>query len=163
MPPSNAIEQAKQDYLHAKNQLCSALANIPEDRLNWSPSPTARTPIEIVAHCAIAVKSIHEQMTGTPFHFNSTEEADIAFRKEELQFHTSEQVLGYLEEVSTRYTRWLDTVTADNLNSMVVLPFGLGAMPLENWLQISPNHTRGHIAQLEYLQTVYGDRDWHLR
>ncbi len=156
------IEQAKATYLQAKAQLCSTFGNIPEERLNWSPSQTARTPIQIVAHCATAVKSINAQMEGTPFHYKTTAEAETAFRKDELQFHSREQVLNYLEEVSNNYLAWLDALTPERLASIAQLPFGLGAMPVENWLPFPAHHTRHHAAQLEYIQTIYGDQDWHL-
>ena len=46
------IEHAKTDFLQAKERLCQALAATPDDRLNWAPSATARTPIQQTAHAA---------------------------------------------------------------------------------------------------------------
>lgn len=43
---------------------------------------------------------------------------------------------------------------------MVVLPFGLGADPMSYMVSIGPIHTRENLAQLEYLQTIYGNREW---
>lgn len=160
--PSETIERAKAAYVHSKAQLCSAFANIPDERLNWSPSSTARTPIQIVAHAAEAVKFINEQLDGIPFQHKSTAEADAAFREWEGQFNSREQVIGLLEEISTRYLAWLDNLTPKRLESEVDLPFNLGTMSIASWLTAAPDHTRFHAAQLEYIQTIYSDRDWHL-
>ena len=158
----DTIDQAKAAYLQAKTSLCSTFAHTPDERLNWSPSPTARTPIQIVAHAAMAVQNIHQWMSGTPFHHKTTADADAAFRASEQKFHSREQVLGFLDDVSANYLAWLDELTPEHLESKVELPFGLGSTPLENGLDAAPNHTRGHIAQLEYIHTIYGDHDWRL-
>ena len=42
---NEVIEEAKAEYLQAKERLIKALATTPDDRINWSPSPTSRTPI----------------------------------------------------------------------------------------------------------------------
>ena len=130
--------------------------------MNWSPAPTARTPVQIVAHSAMAVKYIHQQMDGIPFHHKTTAEADAAFREWEQHFDSREQVIGFLDEVSENYLASLDGLTPERLETMAELPFGLSAMPVEAWLKAAPDHIRSHIPQLEYLQTIYGDRDWHL-
>ena len=154
-------EQAKAAYLHSTAQLRSAFAYISEEKLNWSPSPTARTPVQIVAHAAQAVNFIHQQMSGVPFRHKTTAEADAAFRDWERQFDSREQVIGLLEEVSVNYLNWLDGLTQERLETITDLPFGLGAMPVESWLAAAPAHTQFHTAQLEYIQTICDDRDWH--
>jgi hypothetical protein len=156
------IDHAKAAFLQAKSQLSCALANVSEERLNWSPSPSARTPIQIVAHCATAIKYIHQQMDGTPFNHKTTAEADAAFRAEESAFQSREQALEYLETVSASYLAFLGTLTDERLDATEALPFGLGVLPVREWLGAAPGHTQGHVAQLEYLQTINGDRDWRL-
>jgi hypothetical protein len=157
-----AIDQAKADFIHAISQLRSAFGNIPDERLDWSPSPAARTPVHIVAHVAQAVQYIQQQMNGIPFRYKTTSEADAAFREWEQQFRTREQALRLLETVSEEYLSWLAGLTPERLEAPAELPFGLGVMPVGKWLTAAPSHTRFHAAQLEYFQTIFGDRDWHL-
>lgn len=156
------VKRAKDAYLRAKSQLCSAFAVISDEYVNWSPAETARTPAQIVAHCAASVRYIQQQMDGTPFAPATTAEADAMFREWERGFQTRAQALALLEEVSEQYVAWLDALTVERLASVVALPFGLGAIPVEAFLGAAPDHTRGHAAQLEYIQTLTGDRDWHL-
>jgi hypothetical protein len=156
------IERAKTEFLHAKSRMSRALETTPDERLNWSPSPTARTPIQQVAHAAKAVKNMKETFDGNTFQAESTAEAEQRFREWEIQFSTREEVIDLLERNSAEYLAWLDTLTPDRLNSMVKLPFNLGEAPMMACLSFPPAHTHGHASQMEYIQTIYGDQDWHL-
>jgi hypothetical protein len=158
----NEIENAKQDFLQAKGALMNAFAHTPDDRLNWSPSPTARTPIQLAAHAASGFTMIHKQIAGTPFHIKDPKEADIHFREWERQFSTREQVNQLIEDNSAEYVTWLDSLTPESLEGNWILPFGLGEMPKAMSLGIVPMHTRTHVAQIEYIQTILGDHDWHM-
>ena len=44
---------------------------------------------------------------------------------------------------------------------MVILLFGVGAVPMSLAMTSPPLHTMVHTGQLEYLQTILGDRVWH--
>ena len=61
------ISQAKAELIRAKDRMTRALATTPDDKINWSPSPTARTPIQEVAHSVMAVSGIQGMLTGKPF------------------------------------------------------------------------------------------------
>ncbi len=60
----DVISKTKADFVRAKEDLARAFATTPEDRINWSPSPTARTPVQIVAHAAEAIRNIHNFLNG---------------------------------------------------------------------------------------------------
>jgi len=161
-PSRERIDQAKASFLQAKQRLESALETTPDDRINWSPSATSRTPLALVAHAAGAIKNIHETLDGRTFFANSTTEADIGFREWERQFTTREHVLELLEQNSADYVAWLDALAPERLESLVEMPFGLGQVPLGIALTFPPAHTIDHAAQIVYVQTIYGDHDWHM-
>jgi hypothetical protein len=157
----DVISQAKAEFIHAKQRIEHSLATTPDDRINWAPSPTARTPIQTIAHAADSVKHIHGMLDGRPFQSASPAEADIAFHEWERQFTTREQVLCVLNENSANYLAWLDTLTSDRLDTMIELPFDLGSAPIRMGLTFPVRHTHEHAAQIEYIQTIYGDLDRH--
>ncbi len=157
----DTIHQAKSAFLQAKGRLAHALTTTPDDRINWSPSPTARTPVQQVAHAAAAIKALHETFDGRTFKAASTAEADQGFREWEQGLRTREEALGLLEKNSAEYLAWLDTLTPERLALMIELPFGLGQVPLSVAITFPPAHTNDHAAQIDYIQTVYGDHDWH--
>jgi hypothetical protein len=154
------ISQAKAELNRAKDRIAHVLAKTPDDKINWSPSPTARTPLQIVGHAAASNLWIRDMMAGKPFPFASLAEADAAGRTGEKQFTTREQVSGLLEQTTADYFAWLDTLTPEQIGGMVTLPFG--AMPMAVAITIPADHIRGHAAQLDYVQTCYGDHDWHM-
>ncbi|MDQ2687772.1 MAG: DinB family protein [Armatimonadota bacterium] len=161
MPNTTTVEQAKAEFLRAKEAITQALATTPDDRINWSSAPTARTPIECVAHAAFVVKGLHGVLNGQPLAASDPVEADRGLREWEKQFHTRDAVLSLLEQNSADYVAWLDALTPERLASMVEMPFNSGPAPMIVGLTLIPGHMNWHTAQVNYIQTIYGDRDWH--
>ena len=100
-------------------------------------------------------------MAGRTFSVPTREEADVFHRNYESQFKTREQAIELMEANSAAYLDWLDTLTTDRFDEMVLLPFDLGSAPMRLVITFPALHTRMHHAQLDYIQTIYGDLDWH--
>jgi hypothetical protein len=154
------ISQAKAEFIRSKERMARTLATTPDDKINASPSPTARTPIQLVAHGALGISGIQGMLVGKPFPYASVAEADTAFRNAEKEYTTREQVLGLLEQNSAEYLTWLDTLTPEQLGS--TLQTSVGSFPMAAAITFPADHLRGHAAQIDYLQTIYGDHDWHM-
>jgi len=95
-----AVAHAIQDFNQAAEQLVRVFKNTPEDRIAWSPSATARTPIQLVAHSAFSIGFIGEMLLGTPYPAKTMAEADAEFLEMEKSISTSEAALKLLQ---TRY------------------------------------------------------------
>jgi hypothetical protein len=134
----------------------------PDDKLNWSPSPSARTPLQIVAHSASSIGHITDMLNGIPFQIENSAAADKEMLAWEKQFTTRAATVAVFDENCNKYMTWLDTLSPDQLGKEVEAPFGMGMMQVGRGLFFPPMHTMGHVSQLEYLQTIYGDRDWHM-
>ena len=157
----DTISQAKAEFVRAKERLARALATTPDDRIQWSPSPTARTPIQQVGHAALTTPIFLGLLTGKPFPFAGFAEADAAMREKEQGFTSRKQVLDLLDQTSAEYLTWLDTLTPEQIGSTISMP--VGPMPLAAGITLPADHLRGHTAQLNYMQTIYGDHDWHVQ
>lgn len=125
-------------------------------------SSTSRTPIQLVAHSALAVTGIQGVLAGKPFPYANGAELDTASRIAEKEFTTREQALGLLEQTSGEYLAWLDALTPERLASAVDFPFA-PAVPMAVGITFPAYHTSGHVAQMDYIQTIYGDYDWHMQ
>ncbi|MDQ2686313.1 MAG: DinB family protein [Armatimonadota bacterium] len=158
----NTIDQVKMRLLRAKQGLIHALDTTPDNRINWSPSPSSRTPIQQIAHAAWAVQSIHGTLDGRMFATETMEQADKEFREWEQQFSAREDVLNLLEQNCSNYTIWLDGLTPERFYAKVEMPFKLGAMPIADAVGFPADQIIWHTAQLGYIQTIYGDLDWHM-
>jgi hypothetical protein len=156
------IQESRANFTAAKDRLTQAFATTSDDRINWSPSATARTPVHLVAHAAGAVKNLHNTLDGRTFPAPNPAVADKEFLEWEQQFSTREQVLEVLEKNSRAYLEWLDALDPERLDTMVKMPFGFGELPMRLVLTFQAFHMQDHTSQLVYLQTIYGDRDWHI-
>jgi hypothetical protein len=47
------IELAKQQALNGMEMFLRNFSKVPDDRLNWKPTPTANSPIRVAAHTAL--------------------------------------------------------------------------------------------------------------
>jgi len=157
---SEVKDQAKAEFARAHDRLKMLLAKTPDDRINWAPSATCRTPIQQVAHSAIAIEGIQGMLSGKPFPYEKLSDMDASIRASEKEFTTREQALNLLEKNSATYLAWLDTVTDEQLSTRIETP--MGQLPLAFAITFPAFHTRGHAAQIEYIQTIYGDHDWYM-
>jgi hypothetical protein len=154
------VEDARKDFQQARKALLDNFAKIPDDQLNWSPAPTARTPVEIVAHCAEALGHLTGMLRGHAFDVASTAEADGQFREHEKAFTSREQARDEFERRASDFFAVLDDLSEQDLDRIGTLPFGLGDAPMHVIITLPNMHTQSHVPQLEYLQTCYGDRSW---
>lgn len=151
---SDELRQAVDRTLHL-------VSETPDDRLFWKPSPTARSVGEIVAHCAGSLRNITTQMKGTPFPIPTSAEANAAFLAHDAEFGTREAVVEALQNECAAYLEYLETLSENDLGRSVTMPFGLGQVSLADFVMAGAQHTQSHNSQIEYIQTLYGDHNWH--
>ncbi len=156
----NSVDAAIQDLNQAVDQLIGVFEKTPEDRVNWSPTVTSRTPVQLVVHSANSIGFIGAMLMGTPYPAKTMAEADAEFLVLEKKITTREEALQLLKAKRDAYIAILGSLTSDQLESIVTAPFGLGSVPMSLAITFGAAHTRGHMYQLEYLQTIYGDREW---
>lgn len=157
---NDTVTRAKAEFIRAKERIIHALETTPDDKINWSPLSTARTPCQLMAHAAMGTVLVQGMLEAKPFPYGSAAEYDAGSRKAEKEFATRAQALGLLEQTSAEYLAWLDTLTPAQFASTVDTFFG----PFEVAVAITypADHLRNHAAQMDYLQTAWGDTDWHL-
>ena len=154
------VEAAKAEFTRAKGRVAKALATTPEDKTNWSPSATSRSPLDEVAHCAMSIKGMQGWLAGEPFPFDSMAELDAFSRAKEKEFTSREQALALLEENSNGYLAWLDGLTDKQIAATFDTP--MGSFPMSMAITFCADHLRSHAAQMDYIQTIYGDHDMHM-
>ena len=156
------IENVKNEFLQAKEGLLKALSTTPEERLNWSPSPTARTPLEVAVHAALVIGFFADTLDGSPWVAPTTAEADQGFREAENCYTSRDEVLRLIDVKADAFVACLKGLAPERLGVLVDMPFGLDPMPVAVFITFPTLHTRSHIPQIEYIQTIYGDRDWRM-
>ena len=157
---NSTIESAKGEFERAVVRLTQSVAATPDEKIDWSPAPTARTPIEIAFHCTEVINALHGAISGTdPMPAASPVEMDTYFRTSEMTHGSRDEVVKKLKENAAAYTKWLDELPEEKLAEFWASPFG--EIPYSVAITLPAYHTANHTAQLEYIQTIYGDRVWH--
>jgi hypothetical protein len=154
------VETAIGEAEQMNERLLRTFARVPDDRLTWAPSATARSAVELMAHCGFSLGFICELLGGTPYPAPTTAQADAEHLERERAVRTREEALSLWNSNHAKYVALIGAMAEEDMGRMVTLPFGLGAAPMSYMVGVGPLHTREHVAQLEYLQTIYGDREW---
>ena len=133
-------------------------SHVPDERLDWSPTPTSKSAIRIAAHTAVTngnfAKMLRERkLPGReeiPDHVARTEAAELAV--------TSRVEMEVLFRKNTaEVLAALDTLTSDELE--LSLDSGLGwSMPMTRLMGLAGWHSTLHAGQIDYLQTCWGDQ-----
>ena len=157
---NDIISAAKAEFSKAQARMTQCLVATPDEKVNWSPSPTSRTPIQLVAHAAMGTQGMSGVLQGHPFPFADFAEMDVTMRANEKLITSREAALALLESTSKDFLAWLDTLTAEQLTESAQSPFP--PIPLASAITFAADHIRGHSAQFEYLQTIYGDMEFRM-
>jgi hypothetical protein len=160
MNTQETIAQAKQATEAAKTSLLKTFEFVPEDKIGWSPSKTARTAVNIVAHCGMANGAFAALLRGEPLPLPaSPDEAMALIRAAGRDITSREAAVKLVEDSTADLLRALDGVTDARMQTTPASPFG--ALPFSFWMQVPAEHMGGHARQIDYLETIWGDHEDH--
>lgn len=130
-------------------RLTAAFQSVPDDKLAWSPAPSGRNSLQIVAHvCAVS-----ERLAGV---FRG-EQAELTHREEEITERNP--AAQWLETSAQNLLAGLGALTPERIAADVPTPFG--TMPMRRVMLMAGVHLFGHASQIDYLQTLWGDGEMH--
>lgn len=152
------IAAAKAAFERASGRLLTVFGATPDDKLNWSPSPTARTPLQLAVHCGQGMGFIQRSLEGAQAPSMTTEQFDASFREAESKYTTRDEAVNLIEQNSAAYIAWLEGLGDEQVSGIWHSPFG--DVPMAMGIMVPTYHTANHTAQIEYIQTIYGDRTW---
>lgn len=140
----------------AEKTLLKTFSFVPDDKLKWSPASTARTSLAIVAHCGMANEFFAGLVAGKAMPYMPT---PAELKAMELKFEASitdrADALRRLQASTQAFTEALATVTPERCATSPDSPFGSAPMPF--WMELAGAHVEYHTAQINYLQTIWGD------
>lgn len=149
------IASSKANAVRGMNTFLHDLSHVPDDKLNWSPSPTAKSALQIAAHCAVTVGNFAEMIQARKL------PQDVA--EHVAQTAAAEAALTSRAEIEALYRANTDAVVAalDTLTPEEVamsLESSLGwSMPMTFLMELPWMHAISHAGQIVYLQTCWGD------
>lgn len=159
-------EQIQKAIVHieqAKGRLFRSFQHVPDDKQNWSPSATARTPLQIVAHCGLSCVFLGKWIAGE-LQLPSSPEELKAVREEsdarEKGVKSREAAIQLVEENTAKLAAMLEAMPAAEMEKTREHRI-FGTVKVADLLHIPALHLENHAAQLDYIQTIWGDLEWH--
>lgn len=154
------ITLCKEQAVGAMNGFLHVLSFVPEDKLTWSPSPTAKNALQIAAHCAGHSGAFAGIISAGKFP-DDVEEFLGPIRAATQSIATLEQAEGVLRKGIADTIAALDRVTPEQVDSLIDAP-GLGTIPFTFCMTIPARHLNDHTSQIDYLQTCWDDQVVHV-
>lgn len=133
-------------------------SHVPDDKLEWTPTPTAKSAIRIAAHTALYAgrfaKMIRDRQLPAPE--NLTEW--LAQRDaEEVAVTSREEVERIFRGGTAEVLAALDTLSPEDVE--MTLDSGQGwSVPMSQLMDLPGFHATLHMGQIDYLQTCWDDQ-----
>lgn len=154
------ITMCKERATEAMDSFLRTLSFVPSDKLTWSPTPTAKSALQIAAHCAGYSGGFAAIIRAGRFPWSGEEfRAQVQSAIEAIT--TLEQAEEVLRKGIADSVAALDTVKPEQIGSTIEAP-ALGKTPFLFFMTLPAYHLDGHAAQIDYLQTCWGDQEVHL-
>lgn len=155
----NLIELSGRQAVRDVERFLRNFAHVPDDKLTWSPTPTAKSALRIAAHTALYLgrfaRMIRERRLPQPSDVQAwvagcdAQEVAITNRQ-----GVEEAFRAGIEEVLAA----LGALTPEDLD--VTLDSGQGrTITMKQLIALPAWHTTLHLGQIDYLQTCWGDME----
>ena len=154
VPLSQAI--ALRATLRARDEFSRALRALPPARLLWQPGGLAPHALRIAAHCATSNLFLAAVFSGTELPYRTEDDRRAAID----ECATLERAEALLNRSVTAVCDAIVTVPDRRLDDPVSMPWG-ERMPLALGLLSPCEHMQYHLGQLNLIQTLLGDDDYH--
>ena len=153
------IALCKERAMQEMEYFLNTLSFVPADRLTWSPAPTAKSALQIAAHCAGYSGGFASIIRSGKF--PSSVGAFLGPIQSAIRSITTlEQAETMLRKGIEDTVAALDTVRPEQVGAMIDSP--QGQTPFTFFMNVPALHLNGHAAQIDYLQTCWDDQEVHL-
>ena len=156
---SEAVEFAVSFADSARTRLLHTLEHIPDDKLDWSPAPGAKSAIRIAAHAALSSGNFVSLLRGDPMPDMPFEEMLAGMVAAEVAVKTRAQVIELINTNCDSAIAALKAITPARMAEEVQTPFR--PMPVPFIMTLVGRHMDSHAAQIDYIQTLWGDSEMH--
>ena len=155
------IASCKESAVWGMEHFLKVFSFVPDDKLTWTPTPTAKSAIRIAAHTALYAGRFARMIEDgkLPVSDNLTEWL--------AQRNAEEAAITCRTEIESIFRKGTDEVIAalDSLTPEAIetsLDSGLGwSMPMTRLMDLPGWHATLHAGQIDYLQTCWGDQEVH--
>ena len=141
-------------------QLVSTAQATPDDKMDWKPLDNGRSALELLCDAAQTAKMTHK-MLESKGEFTPSREVFQQLKAESAAW-TREETMQQLNDNTTKLLETLRATPDADLEKSLHLPMGGGmTMSLGAWMMMAYRTFVSRMAQINYIQTLYGDFESH--
>ncbi|HRF58319.1 MAG TPA: DinB family protein [Fimbriimonadaceae bacterium] len=145
----------------ALEDLLRSAAAIPPDRLDWSPNETSRSTLSQLQEIAAGARwilAIVRDRRMPEFDDHARRESDRLRQTYDTLERCRDAARATTDELLAEVAAFPD----DHLEDEIALPFGGGTiLTMAEILQLHYWNVVYHLGQINYIQTILGDREMH--
>jgi hypothetical protein len=134
---------------------------VPDDKLTWTPAPTAKSAIRIAAHTALyagrfALMIADRKLPGS----DNLEERRARQKAAEAAITSRSEIESIFRKGTDEVLAALDSLTPEEIGATLDSGFGW-TMPMTVLMEMPGLHAYSHASQIDYLQTCWDDQVVH--
>lgn len=142
------------------DELAKTARAVPDDKLNWRPLDKGRAALDLLGEVA-QTTTFAAEVARSRGESQMTRELFAAWRAERADW-TREQALEKLEAGTRELLAAIEELSEDELDQDVTMTMhGSITKPLAAWIMQAYRTFISRFAQINYIQTLYGDSDFH--
>jgi hypothetical protein len=155
---SSLVEIYKLSATDGMEYFLRNFSHVPDDKLNWTPVPTAKSALRVAAHTALYAARFAKMMRDQKLPAVENLEEWLAQRNaEEAAITSRAEIESIFRSGTTEVHEALDALTPEAIASR--LDSGQGwSMPMTHLMSLPGWHATLHAGQIDYLQTCWDDQ-----
>ncbi|MFN8219047.1 MAG: DinB family protein [Fimbriimonadales bacterium] len=156
------VTSCKESAVQNMEMFLRNFSRVPDDKLTWTPTPTAKSAIRIAAHTALYAGVFARAIRDGMLPGSGNLEEYLAQRNaEELALTSRTEMEKVFREGTAEVLAALDSLTPEMIAAS--LDSGLGwSMPMTQLMRLPGWHATLHTGQIDFLQTCWGDQEIYL-
>lgn len=161
MDVDSYVGYCKDFAVEAMESFLKDFSHVPDDKLNWSPTPTSKSALRIAAHTSLYMARFAKMIQARSLPNHENLEAWLAEREaQELAIVSREEIEPIFLKGTDDVLVALDSLSPDEIG--MTLDSGFGWTASMTWLMRLPGlHTNAHGGQIDFLQTCWDDQVVH--
>lgn len=153
------VELCKKSAVEEMEMFLRNFSHVPDDRLNWTPTPTSKSPIRVAAHAALYAGRFARMIEDRKLPAVDNLEEWLAQRTAEEEALTCRvEMEKVFRQGTERVLTALDSLTPEEIAS--TLDSGQGwSLPMTRLMTFPGWHATLHTGQIDFLQTCWDDQE----
>ena len=156
------VASCKENAIQGMELFLKNFSFVPDDKLTWMATPTAKSAIRIAVHTALYAGRFARMISDRRLPaFDNLSEWLAERNAEEVAVTSRKEMEKIFREGTNEVVAALDSLTPEAIET--ILDTGLGwTVPMTRLMSLPGLHATLHAGQIDFLQTCWDDQEVHV-